>query len=109
MKQHFSAIVQLILLVHDVKLKYLVRIRLLNLIQLIISSCLDPCLTKNCGPYGECRDNQGTGICHCNDGDHLDGSPCQGKIEILCFRCMIFLSRSVYKYKLWCWRLYKKI
>jgi hypothetical protein len=40
---------------------------------------LDPCIGKNCGPYGECRDNQGVALCYCNDGLHLDGSPCQGK------------------------------
>ncbi len=62
------------------KLKYLVSSQLSN--SFVKTQCfLDPCLTKNCGLYGVCRDNQGTGICHCADGDHLDGSPCQGKIE----------------------------
>jgi hypothetical protein len=40
---------------------------------------LDPCIGKTCGPYGECRDNQGVALCYCNDGLHLDGTPCQGK------------------------------
>ncbi|CAF4059755.1 unnamed protein product, partial [Rotaria sp. Silwood2] len=37
----------------------------------------DPCLGKSCGSFGECRDIRGTAICFCNDGLHLDGSPCQ--------------------------------
>jgi len=36
----------------------------------------DPCKTKNCGPYGICRDINGVAVCECNDGKHLDGSPC---------------------------------
>jgi hypothetical protein len=46
------------------------------------SFILDPCLGKNCGPYGECRDNQGLGSCYCSDGLHSDNSPCQGTDEI---------------------------
>jgi len=79
MKQHFSAIVHLIILVYDVKLKYLVRSRLSNLF-LMISSCLDPCLIKTCGPYGQCEDSGGIAVCHCSDGLHSDDTPCQGKI-----------------------------
>lgn len=37
----------------------------------------DPCKGKVCGPFGECRDFKGVGVCYCNDGFHLDGSPCQ--------------------------------
>ena len=44
---------------------------------------LDPCKTKNCGPFGQCRDNQGAGICFCNDGAHLDGSPCLGTVVMV--------------------------
>ncbi|CAF0800802.1 unnamed protein product [Rotaria sordida] len=37
----------------------------------------DPCIGKSCGAFGVCRDIRGTGVCQCNDGLHLDGSPCQ--------------------------------
>ncbi|UJR16139.1 hypothetical protein I4U23_003050 [Adineta vaga] len=37
----------------------------------------DPCLGKNCGPYGVCRDIRGSGVCECSDGFHHDNSPCQ--------------------------------
>lgn len=43
----------------------------------------DPCKTKNCGPFGQCKDNQGAGICFCNDGAHLDGSPCLGTVVMV--------------------------
>ncbi|CAF2185083.1 unnamed protein product [Rotaria magnacalcarata] len=37
----------------------------------------NPCIGKNCGPFGQCNDIRGSGICRCSDGLHLDGSPCE--------------------------------
>ncbi|CAF1017693.1 unnamed protein product [Adineta ricciae] len=37
----------------------------------------DPCQSKNCGPYGECRDIHGTAVCQCSDGFHHNNEPCE--------------------------------
>jgi hypothetical protein len=46
----------------------------------MISCCLDPCLSKVCGPYGQCEDSGGIAVCKCSDGIHSDNTPCEGKI-----------------------------
>ena len=63
--------------------------------KLLVFSFLDPCQGKDCGPFGECHDVKGSGVCKCHDGLHLDGSPCPGRDSTLIENRYIFFSIAI--------------